>query len=192
MTVASKCVGAVALVLLLGLGQAGCNRRTPGVDDAAPAPVDRGAQTGRVGTGAPDTSAATPPITPPSPAGRDTPPAGAEAGKPSDAGAKSGGSKVSRLEYEGWRQYSANCARCHGQDALPNPVAANLLLSVGPKGPFRNYDLFAEVVTGGRPASGMPAFKGILTPEQIKAIHAYVNGRAEGRIPPGRPEKPGA
>jgi len=169
----------IALALLFGLGQAGCNTRTPGVDDAAAASTS-------------DTLAATPPITPPSPAGRDTPPAAAETGKPADQGAKSGGLKVSQLEYEGWRQYSANCARCHGQDVLPNPVAANLLISVGPKGPFHSYDLFAEVVTGGRPASGMPAFKGILTPEQVRAMYAYVKGRAEGRIPPGRPDKPGA
>jgi mono/diheme cytochrome c family protein len=192
MTLASNWVGPIALALLFGLGQAGCKTRTPGVNDAAAAPVDSSVQTARVDTAAPDTSAATPPITPPSPAGRDTPPAAAEAGKPADQGAKSGGLKVSPLEYEGWRQYSANCARCHGQDALPNPVAANLLLSVGPKGPFHSYDLFAEIVTGGRPASGMPAFKAILTPEQIRAIYAYVKGRAEGRIPPGRPNKPEA
>ena len=177
MTLASNCAGPIALALLFALGQAGCNAKTPGVDDAAAAST-------------PDTSAATPPVTPPSPAGRDTPPAAAEAGKPADQGAKSGGLKVSPLEYEGWRQYSANCARCHGQDALPNPVAANLLISVGPKGPMHSYDLFAGVVTGGRPASGMPAFKGMLTPEQIRAIYAYVTGRAEGRIPPGRPNKP--
>lgn len=168
MTLALSCAGPIALALLFGLGQAGCNAKTPSLDS----------------------SAATPPITPPSPTGRDTPPAAAEAGKPTDQGAKSGGLKVSQLEYEGWRQYSANCARCHGQDLLPNPVAANLLISVGPKGPFRNYELFAGIVTGGRPASGMPAFKGILTPEQIRAIYAYATGRAEGRIPPGRPQKP--
>jgi cytochrome c5 len=55
---------------------------------------------------------------------RDTPPTGAA--KPSGKGFK-----VSKLEYEGWRQYSANCTRCHGQDVLPNPVAADLLLSLG-------------------------------------------------------------
>ena len=135
MTLASNCAGPIALALLSALGQAGCNAKTPSLT----------------------TSAATPPIAPPPPAARDTPPAAAEAGKPTDQGAKSGGLKVSPLEYEGWRQYSVNCARCHGQDALPNPVAANLLISVGPKGPFHSYDLFAEVVTGGRPASGMPA-----------------------------------
>ena len=170
MTLQSNCAGPIALALLLGLTQAGCNAKTPSLN----------------------TSAATPPITPPSLAGQDTPPAAAEAAKPSDQGAKSGGLKVSRLEYEGWRQYSANCARCHGQDVLPNPVAANLLLSVGPKGPIKSYEMFADIVTAGRPASGMPAFKGILTAEQIKAIYAYVKGRAEGRIPPGRPEKPEA
>ena len=192
MTLPSNCAGPIALVLLLGLGQTSCNGRTPGVDDAAPAPVDSGAQTGGVGTAAPDTSAATPSITPPSPADRDTPPAAAEAGKPAERAAKSGGLKVSPLEYEGWRQYSVNCARCHGQDVLPNPVAANLLISLGPKGPIKSYEQFADIVTAGRPATGMPAFKAILTPEQVKAIYAYVKGRAEGRIPPGRPDKPGA
>ena len=175
MTLASSCAKPMAVALLFGLTQAGCNTRTPGVDDAAPAPLDSGV-----------------PITPPSPAGRDTPPAAAEAGKPTEQGVKSGGLKVSRLEYQGWRQYSANCARCHGQDVLPNPVAANLLLSVGPKGSINSYEMFADIVTAGRPASGMPAFKQILNSEQIKAIYAYVKGRAEGRIPPGRPGRPGA
>jgi mono/diheme cytochrome c family protein len=169
MTLASSC----AVALLFGLTQAGGNTRTPSVDDAAPAPLD-----------------SVVPITPPSPAPRDTPPAAADAAKPTEQGAKSGGLKVSRLEYEGWRQYSVNCARCHGQDVLPNPVAANLLLSVGPKGPINSYEMFANIVTAGRPASGMPAFKAILTSEQIKGIYPYVKGRAEGRITPGRPDRP--
>jgi mono/diheme cytochrome c family protein len=114
---------------------------------------------------------------------RDTPPTGPA--KPSGKGFK-----VSKLEYEGWRQYSANCARCHGQDVLPNPVAANLLLLLGPGGPINSEQMFADMVTGGAPASGMPPFKDILTQDQIKAIYAYVKGRAEKRIPPGRPAPP--
>jgi mono/diheme cytochrome c family protein len=97
---------------------------------------------------------------------------------------------VSAIEYEGWRQYSVNCARCHGQDVLPNPVAANLLISLAPGGPMETYERFAPVVQEGRPERGMPAFKSILTPAQIKAIYAYVKGRAEKRIPPGRPASP--
>jgi len=179
MTLTSNWAGRIALALLFGLGQAGCNTRTPGVDDAAAAST-------------PDTSAATPPIASPSQPARDTPPA-AKPGKPSDQAAKSaGGFKVSRLEYEGWRQYSVNCARCHGQDVLPNPVAANLLISLGPGGPIDTEEKFLEVVTKGMPDRGMPAFGTLLTPAQIKAIYAYVKGRAEGRIPPGRPDRPEA
>jgi hypothetical protein len=100
------------------------------------------------------------------------------------------GFKVSKLEYEGWRQYSANCARCHGQDVLPNPVAANLLLLLGPGGPINSEQMFAGIVMAGRPASGMPPFKNLLTQDRIKAIYAYVKGRAEKRIPPGRPARP--
>jgi mono/diheme cytochrome c family protein len=116
----------------------------------------------------------------------------AAAQQPGQAGNQRTGKspKVSQLEYEGWRQYSVYCARCHGQDALPNPVAANLLISLGPGGPVNTPEKFAEVVTVGRPASGMPSFKGVLTPEQIKAIYAYLKGRAEKRIPPGRPASP--
>jgi mono/diheme cytochrome c family protein len=100
--------------------------------------------------------------------------------------------KVSQLEFEGWRQYSVNCARCHGQDVLPNPVAANLLVSLGPRGPINSQEKFLEVVSKGKPERGMPAFGTLLTPEQINAIYAYVKGRAEGRIPPGRPDRPEA
>ncbi len=97
---------------------------------------------------------------------------------------------MSRPEYEGWRQYSVNCARCHGQDVLPNPVAANLLISLAPGGPVDTYEKFLQVVSEGRPERGMPAFKGSMTPDQIKATYAYVKGRAEKRIPPGRPASP--
>jgi mono/diheme cytochrome c family protein len=115
----------------------------------------------------------------------DTPPSGAEQ---RTGGEQSG--KITRAEYEGWRQYSVNCARCHGQDVLPNPVAANLLLSAGPGGPVESEEKFVQVVSEGRPERGMPAFKSILSPSQISAIYAYVKGRADKRIPPGRPEEP--
>ena len=49
---------------------------------------------------------------------------------------------ISTAEYEGWRQYSVQCARCHGQDALPNPVAANLLVSMAPGGPTADKETY--------------------------------------------------
>ena len=100
------------------------------------------------------------------------------------------GAVVSAAEYEGWRQYSVQCARCHGQDVLPNPVAANLLVSVAPKGPAADKATFTKVVTEGRADRGMPPFKETMTPEQVDAVYAYVKGRAEKRIPAGRPKEP--
>jgi len=100
------------------------------------------------------------------------------------------GAVVSAAEYEGWRQYSVQCARCHGQDALPNPVAANLLVSLAPGGPSADETAFTKVVTDGREERGMPGFAETMTPEQVKATYAYLKGRAEKRIPAGRPKEP--
>ena len=113
------------------------------------------------------------------------------AGWPGDAPAqgRTAGPKVNAQEYEGWRQYSTHCARCHGQDVLGNPVAADLLKSVAPGGPAADKDTFAGVIEAGRPSKGMPAMAGSLTDAQIDAIFAYVKGRAEGTISPGRPSK---
>jgi mono/diheme cytochrome c family protein len=187
--------GPIALALLVSLGQAGCNTRTPDVDEAAPAPVDRGVApaTDTTSRPAPITSVDTPPAPAPAePRPDSTTPGAAKPAAPSNPAAAGKGLKVSKAEYEGWRQYSVNCARCHGQDVLPNPVAANLLVSLGPKGPIDTAEKFRQVVSEGRPERGMPGFKNLLTPQQIDAIYAYVKGRAEGRLPPGRPDRPGA
>jgi len=162
-------------LLVLGLPLGGCTGTTRGSDETAAAPVDSGNPTNL-------------PPTPPSEAEPDTPPAGAP--EPGGQAAGQGGLKVSQAEYEGWRQYSVNCARCHGQDVLPNPVAANLLISLGAGGPIRSEGEFVTVVSEGRPDRGMPAFKTTMSPEQIRATYAYVKGRAEKRVAAGRPERP--
>ena len=108
------------------------------------------------------------------------------------AGAQERFASVSGVEYEGWRQYSVHCARCHGQDALPNPVAANLLTSLAPDGPAADQKTFTTVVIEGRTSRGMPAFKGSLERSQVEAIYHYLKGRAEKRIPPGRPKASGS
>jgi mono/diheme cytochrome c family protein len=174
---------ALALALCSGLTQPACRARGQSPDDTGPAPVDTVAPPTSIDTASvPDTAVATPPITPAqSTAPRDTPPAGAK--QPANT-------TVSEAEYEGWRQYSVNCARCHGQDVLPNPVAANLLISLAPGGPIDTGEKFGQVVSEGRTHRGMPAFKGVLNPDQIQAVYAYVKGRAEKRIPPGRPAEP--
>jgi mono/diheme cytochrome c family protein len=187
------------LGVVLACALAACSRSTDDTDTTAGAPVDsvpdgtvRSDTLARADTsdaGLPRPDVATPPITPPSEAAQDTPPATAPAPAGQGGGA---GPKVSSAEYEGWRQYSVNCARCHGQDVLPNPVAANLLISLGSGGPVDTEQNFFQVVSEGRPERGMPAFKGIMSADQIRAVYAYVDGRAEKRIPPGRPARPPA
>lgn len=92
---------------------------------------------------------------------------------------------ASKVEYEGWRQYMTNCARCHGDDAVGGVMAPDLRASVT-KGAI-NQASFESTVSAGRPGKGMPPFKGTLTKEQIAAIYAYVDARAKGRLPAGRP-----
>ncbi len=186
----------IGLGLILTCALTACGRGVEDTDTTAAAPVDTGnARSDTVARA--DTSpelprpdVATPPITPPAEAAQDTPPTAAPTPAP-DSRAE-GGPKVSQAEYEGWRQYSVNCARCHGQDVLPNPVAANLLISLGSGGPIDTEQKFFQVVHEGRPERGMPAFKGVMSAEQIRAVYAYVDGRAEKRLPPGRPARPPA
>jgi mono/diheme cytochrome c family protein len=106
-----------------------------------------------------------------------------------DAGAQDG-AVVSDVAYEGWRQYNVHCARCHGQDALPNPVTANLLTSLAAGGSAADQQTFTKVVMEGRTSQGMPAFKGSVEAPQVEAMYQYLKGRAEKQIPPGRPKRP--
>jgi mono/diheme cytochrome c family protein len=181
---------AAHVALLAGILHSGGCSPKPAGEEAAPAQVD----TTRTDTVVPrrdtvptraDTAAIGPDTTTPR---RDTVRTQSDSAAASQG--QQGGFRVSQLEYEGWRQYSVNCARCHGQDVLPNPVAANLLISVAPGGPVASEQQFVQVVSEGRPDRGMPAFKVLLPPDQIRAIYTYVRGRAEKRIPAGRPERP--
>jgi mono/diheme cytochrome c family protein len=110
------------------------------------------------------------------------------AGSAVEGGAQ--GATVTGVEYEGWRQYNVHCARCHGQDALPNPVTADLLSSLAPGGPAAEQGTFTTIVMAGRTNKGMPAFKESVEPTQVEAIYHYLKGRAEKKIPAGRPKRP--
>jgi cytochrome c len=93
--------------------------------------------------------------------------------------------RASKVEYEGWRQYMVNCARCHGDDAVGGVMAPDLRKSVA-KGGIDEAS-FHSIVTTGRREKGMPGFKETLSDKQIAAIHAYIVARADGRLPAGRP-----
>ena len=95
---------------------------------------------------------------------------------------------VSQEVYQGWKQFNLNCARCHGEDAQGTTIAPHLIVSLRPDGSVPTKALFVQIVCAGRPEKGMPAWCPLgLEMDKINAIHAYVKGRSEGKIHPGRP-----
>ncbi|HEY7614817.1 MAG TPA: c-type cytochrome [Gemmatimonadales bacterium] len=95
---------------------------------------------------------------------------------------------VDQATYDGWKQFNLNCARCHGEDVLGTTIAPHLIMSLKPDGPINTKELFVQTVCAGRPAKGMPAWCALgMDPATINEIYAYVHGRSEGKIGPGRP-----
>ncbi len=143
---------------------------------AAPAPAD----TAPAATPAPASPAAEP---------SDAPAGAAQAGAPlRDAYHQAPLDTVSQQVYDGWKQYNLNCARCHGEDVMGTTIAPHLVTSLKPDGPINTKELFVQTVCAGRPEKGMPAWCPLgLEMDKIEAIHAYVKGRSDGKVRPGRP-----
>jgi mono/diheme cytochrome c family protein len=101
---------------------------------------------------------------------------------------------VSQQVYDGWKQFNLNCARCHGEDVQGTTIAPHLILSLKSIGPINTKELFIQTVCAGRPAKGMPSWCALgMELPTIEKIYAYVKGRSDAKISPGRPAvKPGA
>lgn len=95
---------------------------------------------------------------------------------------------VTQEVYDGWKQYNLNCARCHGEDVLGTTIAPQLLMSLKPEGPVGTRELFIQIVCAGRPAKGMPSWCALgMEIPTIEKIYAYVKGRSDTELGPGRP-----
>jgi mono/diheme cytochrome c family protein len=96
------------------------------------------------------------------------------------------GSKVDPLTFEGWKTWRAMaCERCHGpnQEGLVGPSLVNSLKIL-------TKAEFVTTVTNGRPEKGMPNFGGVPTVvSNINNLYAYLKGRSDGAIKPGRVQK---
>jgi mono/diheme cytochrome c family protein len=101
---------------------------------------------------------------------------------------------VTQEVYDGWKQFNLNCARCHGEDVLGTTIAPHLLLSLKPDGPINTKELFVQTVCAGRPDKGMPSWCALgMEIPTIEKIYAYVKGRSDSKLAPGRPaRRPGA
>jgi mono/diheme cytochrome c family protein len=97
-----------------------------------------------------------------------------------------GGNKVDKITLEGWRTWRAlACERCHGarQEGLVGPSLVESLKRL-------SKEAFKLSVLKGRPEKGMPNHDGSkMVTENIDGLYAYLKGRSDGAIQPGRLEE---
>jgi mono/diheme cytochrome c family protein len=92
--------------------------------------------------------------------------------------------------YNGWKQYSIHCARCHGDDALGSSFGPDLVKSLGPTGEISTRESFLDVLRTGRKKEGMPsAAKMGLDSVYFEGLYRYLAGRGSGQLKGGRPAR---
>jgi len=100
-----------------------------------------------------------------------TPRAFARTGRPSPAITMNASPE---MIHDGQLLYAANCTSCHGLNVVAGPLP-DLRYSTR-----QVHEQFEAIVLGGARATlGMPPFKELLKPEQVKAIQAYVLSRSK-------------
>ena len=96
------------------------------------------------------------------------------------------GNKVDKVTLEGWRTWRAlACERCHGarQEGLVGPSLIDSMKRL-------SKEEFKQAVLKGRPEKGMPNNDGSkMVTENIDGLYAYLKGRSDGAIQPGRLEE---
>lgn len=97
---------------------------------------------------------------------------------------------VDAVAYQGWQQFSLNCARCHGDDALGTSFGPDLVLSLRADGPIPTREAFFALLSAGRPERGMPSAETLgVSPALFDGLYAYLSGRSSGRLHGGRPAR---
>ena len=93
------------------------------------------------------------------------------------------GNKVDGQTLSGWKTWRAMaCERCHGaaQEGMVGPSLVNSLRVL-------SKEEFKQVVLKGRIEKGMPNFDtSKMVSENIDNLYAYLKGRSDGAIEPGR------
>lgn len=96
------------------------------------------------------------------------------------------GNKVDPDTLAGWKTWRAlACDRCHGarQEGLVGPSLIESLKVM-------TREQFKETLLNGRPERGMPGFANSqMVKENLDNLYAYLKGRSDGKIPPGRLEE---
>jgi mono/diheme cytochrome c family protein len=93
------------------------------------------------------------------------------------------GNKVDAKTLMGWKTWRAlACERCHGasQEGLVGPPLVQSLKTL-------SKEDFHTTIMNGRPDKGMPPFSASpMVNENWEGLYAYLKGRSDGKIEPGR------
>lgn len=93
------------------------------------------------------------------------------------------GTQVDEKTLAGWKTWRAlACERCHGaeQEGLVGPSLINSLKTM-------SKEDFHTVIMNGRIEKGMPPFNGSqMMQKNWEGLYAYLKGRSDGEIKPGR------
>ncbi|MFL6548945.1 MAG: c-type cytochrome [Povalibacter sp.] len=93
------------------------------------------------------------------------------------------GTKVDAATLAGWKTWRAlACERCHGaaQEGLVGPALVESLKTM-------SKEDFHTTIMNGRMEKGMPSFSGSeMVTKNWEGLYAYLKGRADGQIQPGR------
>jgi mono/diheme cytochrome c family protein len=93
------------------------------------------------------------------------------------------GTKVDAATLQGWKTWRAMaCERCHGaeQEGLVGPSLIERLKVI-------TKEQFHEQLMNGNPEKGMPPFASVdMVTKNWEGLYAYLKGRSDGQIKPGR------
>jgi mono/diheme cytochrome c family protein len=93
------------------------------------------------------------------------------------------GNKVDEKTLMGWKTWRAlACERCHGaeQEGLVGPPLVQSMKTL-------TKEEFHQVMINGRPEKGMPPFNtSDMVTKNWEGLYAYLKGRSDGQIQPGR------
>jgi mono/diheme cytochrome c family protein len=93
------------------------------------------------------------------------------------------GNKVDAKTLQGWKTWRAlACERCHGaqQEGLVGPPLVTSMKTL-------TKEQFQAVLMNGRPEKGMPPFNASpMVTQNWEGLYAYLKGRSDGEIQPGR------
>jgi cytochrome c5 len=96
--------------------------------------------------------------------------------------------KVDKKTYIGWRTYHAVCHVCHAQDAVGSTFAPSLVERLNAIDEARFMDVLVNGYQG--QIGVMPGWKdNPNVNKKYDELYSYLKARADGALPPGRPQR---